>query len=202
MADWANSRILAWSLSVAGSPNAAKIHTFTSPAELRALYDLAAGCPPNATVLEVGSYVGASTCFIGAGLSHGGGGVIYCLDTWQNETMPGGIRDTLAEFCANTTAYASAIKIVQKRSDEVTPADLPGPVDLAFVDADHSYDAVKADFAIVARILAPRGVVALHDVAAYQGVSRVTGEALATGAWCIGGAVENLIWLHRKDWQQ
>lgn len=37
------------------------------------------------------------------------------------------------------------------------------PVDLVFIDADHSYEAAKKDFLASLKLLAPNGVILLHD---------------------------------------
>ena len=50
-------------LQEAGIPNATKIFTYTSPNELQQLYKLAAQCPPQSVALEIGSHLGASSCY-------------------------------------------------------------------------------------------------------------------------------------------
>jgi predicted O-methyltransferase YrrM len=39
-----------------------------------------------------------------------------------------------------------------------------GPVDLLFIDGDHSYDGVKSDFLDYSPLVRPGGIVALHDI--------------------------------------
>jgi len=70
----------------AGVPNAESISTFSSFADLSALYQLARECPAGAAALEIGSHLGASACVIAAGLCDVGGR-LYCVDTSQNETI-------------------------------------------------------------------------------------------------------------------
>ncbi len=38
------------------------------------------------------------------------------------------------------------------------------PIDLLFIDADHSYDAVKKDFEIWGKLVRPGGWIAFHDI--------------------------------------
>ena len=38
------------------------------------------------------------------------------------------------------------------------------PLDLLFIDGDHSYDGVRADFELYGRLVRPGGLIALHDV--------------------------------------
>jgi predicted O-methyltransferase YrrM len=195
-ADFLEAMRVERAMRVRGLAHASRIPSWTGPAELRALHDLAAAAPPNATVLEIGSYLGASSCYLAAGLAAGGGRLI-CVDTWNNETMPDGERDTFAEFTRNTRAVADRITTVRKRSDDLRDGDVPRPIHLAFIDGDHGYDAVRRDFDIVTSWLAPGGVIAFHDFgdANFIGVTRVVGEALASGSWVQRGFVRTLAWI-------
>ena len=179
-----------------GLGHARSIASWTGPTELRALYELATAVPPNGAVLEIGSYLGASSCYLAAGLAERGGR-LFCVDTWRNETMPDGERDTFAEFTANVRPVADRITTIRKRSEDLATADVPVPIHLAFIDGDHDYDAVRCDFEIVARMIAPRGVIAFHDFGdpQFPGVTRVVGEALASGRWIQRGFVRTLVWL-------
>ena len=177
-----------------GLAGAYKIPTFTVREELEALFELAHECRPDARVLEIGSYLGASTCFLAAGL-RGTSASIVCVDTWQNQTMPGGIRDTFAVFEENVKAVRHKLTLVRKSSGDVTPGELERQFDLVFLDGDHSYKQTRADFELVSNLVAPSGVLAFHDSLFYEGVSRVIGEALASVKWQIGGIVRNLFWL-------
>jgi predicted O-methyltransferase YrrM len=179
-----------------GLTGAYKISSFTVREELEMLFELAHECSPDARVLEIGSYLGASTCFFAAGL-RGTRAEIVCIDTWRNQTMPDGIQDTLAEFEQNLKPVRSQLTLIRKFSSEVTAHELGGPFDLVFLDGDHSYKQTRADFELVSDLVAPDGVLAFHDSLFFEGVSRVIGEALASAKWQIGGMVRNLAWLKR-----
>jgi predicted O-methyltransferase YrrM len=166
-----------------------------SPAELNCLYQLAAGLTGSAVLLEIGSYLGASSRFLAAGMP--ADGRLYCVDTWNNETMPEGPRETLPEFQKNTAPFADRIFIVRKNSKDLAAEDLALPLDLVFIDGDHSYEAVKRDFDKVAPWLGDGKILAFHDCTYFEGVSRVVGEAMATGGWQIGGNVDSLVWLRK-----
>lgn len=183
-------------LRYAGVGHALSVPTYTTRSELFALYLLAARCPVGATALELGSYLGASTCIIAAGLAQVGGHLV-CVDTWNNETMPEGERDTLAEFLRNTRAVSRMITVLRMRTSDLTRAHVPNDLRLVFIDADHEYLSVKGDFERIAPWVAEGGVVAFHDCRAFVGVSRVIGEALATGDWWVDGHVNNLLWIRR-----
>lgn len=179
-----------------GLSGATQIPTFTTRDELEALYHLAAQCDPKARVLEVGSYLGASTCYIAAGLPDKQSTII-CIDTWQNQTMPDGIRDTFAQFETNLKSVKDQLTLIRKPSSEVKSREIPGPFDLVFLDGDHSYRQTKSDYELVKDLVAKNGILAFHDSLFFEGVSRVIGEALASAQWQIGGTVGNLFWLTR-----
>jgi len=182
-----------------GLAELADVPRYTTPRELDALLTLASRCRPGANVLEIGSYVGVSSCHLAAGLLRRGGR-LFCVDTWNNETMPEGPRDTYADFLNNTRRFAGTIRPLRMRSAELLAAHLQLPLDLVFIDGDHSYEAVRADFERVAPWLAPQGLIALHDVTTYPGVSRLVGELLAGGQWALAGQVDSLVWLRRPRW--
>jgi len=186
-----------FNLRAAGFRNVAAIKTFTTPQELRALYTLAMLAPPGARALEIGSYLGASTCYLGAGLARRGG-TLVCVDTWQNQTMPDGERDTFSEFQANTAPVRERLTLIRKPTQDLVSAELGGPFHLAFIDGDHSYDAVRRDFELVSPCLTANGILAFHDVLYHAGVTRLVGELMASCSWLPMGLVNNLIWLRRS----
>ncbi len=195
----AEKKAVSRSLAATNVTHASSIETYTKPSELEALYHLALYSKHGANALEIGSYTGASACYIAAGLAHVNGH-LFCLDTWQNETMPEGERDTFAEFCKNTEGVKQYITPLRKHSLEIQQEDVVLPLDLVFIDGDHSYQAAKSDFEKVAPWVALNGVIAFHDCVAFKGVSQVIGEALSSGEWAIGGYIDNLMWIRRVNW--
>ncbi len=181
-------------LKAAGVANADTIPTYTTKRELHALYLLATSCPTGAVALEIGSYLGISCCYLAAGLMRVEGDLI-CVDTWQNETMPEGVQDTFAMFKNNIAAVEHLVTPIQKRSEELTDANISQPLHLVFLDGDHSYKAVNGDFHKVAPHIVEDGMLAFHDAISFSGVSRTIGEALGSGEWQLAGLVDNLVWL-------
>jgi len=192
----ARRRIVNEYLARSGLSHASAIHTFTKQDELETLLNLALALPNGARVLEIGSYLGAASCHLAAGLFDRKG-TIYCVDTWNNETMPDGTRDTFTEFSRNVAPVANMIRMIRKPSAELASDELETPLDLIFLDGDHSYEAARTDFGIASPLLAEDGVLALHDTWFYPGVSRLLGEALASGRWRLSGHTNNLSWIRR-----
>jgi predicted O-methyltransferase YrrM len=183
-------------LRKAGVPNAWRISSFTSRGELIALYKLAKSCPENALVIEIGSYLGKSSCYLVAGLK-GKHGHLICVDTWENETMPEGNRDTFEEFKRNTQGASERITCLRKRSGELRIDDVPRKAALIFIDGDHSYEAVRRDVEVADSLLTDDGIVAFHDSTMFEGVSAVIGEMLVNRRWMLAGIHESLCWMTR-----
>lgn len=147
-------------------------------------------------VLEIGSYLGASAACFGAAMAKSGThGKVYCVDTWGNETMPEGLRDTFDEFCRNTSAYADFIVPMRGRSTDVAAAVKAQTefVDLLFIDGDHSYEAVLADWHAYRGLLREGSAIVFHDWGWAEGVQRVIAEE-AAGVVQRQGALPNMWW--------
>jgi predicted O-methyltransferase YrrM len=136
-----------------------------------------AQAPGLRNIVEIGSYLGASAAAFGAGLARSANAdaKIYCVDTWNNDSMSEGQRDTMALFLRNTATYRHTIVTVRGWSTEVfdTIAAGAGRIDLLFIDGDHSYEGCLADWKAYAPLLAPAARVAFHDVGWAEGVRKV-----------------------------
>lgn len=175
------------------------IPTHMTKGELNTLFNLTMASHQPRSVLEIGSYLGASSCYIATALSLLGTGKLYCVDTWQNQTMPEGERDTFSEFSHNTKSIANHIIPIRKNSFELVKTDINCQLSLVFIDGDHSYCGVKHDFEKVSPWIIEGGTLAFHDCIHFEGVSRVIGEALATGNWQFIGHIDNLLWLRKIE---
>lgn len=140
--------------------------------ERLALYRLAGGAT---AIAEIGAYIGASACCFGAALLRSGAGRVICIDTWNNDAMTEGRRDTWQEFLDNTRRFSAFIVPVRGFSTEVIEqvANLTSEIDLLFIDGDHSYDGVKADWECYKALLRAGSTVIFHDYGWAEGVKRV-----------------------------
>ena len=113
---------------------------------------------------EICSYIGASSCFIAAGIKDSGkSGRLFCIDTWQNDAMTEGKRDTLSEFNINTSVYNEFITPLQNNS--VTAAKgFKHKLDFLFIDGDHSIEGVRADMDAWNCLLKEDSILIFHDV--------------------------------------
>lgn len=178
---------------------AARIPTYSLPKELAALHALAMACPPGGRAMEIGSYLGASACYLAAGIQHRRG-LLFCVDGWDNATMAEGERDTLAEFERNTAFLSDVIRPVVRKSEDLSLEDVGGELlDLVFIDGDHSHAAARRDRLTVEPWIADDGLLAFHDFRseAFPGVTQAVDEILAEGVWRLEGVTERLCWLRR-----
>lgn len=128
------------------------------------LYGLTRSIKPGVCV-EIGSARGKSACFVGTALKQNGGGKLYAIDphtrTGWNDTDS---VDTLPVLQRNLRAagVADVVEIVQKTSQEAA-SSWKLPIDLLFIDGDHSYDGVKRDWELFSPFVSQFGIVVFHD---------------------------------------
>lgn len=109
-------------------------------------------------VVEIGSFLGRSANF----LMEGNPKHLYCIDTWQNDTMTEGKRDTFAIFQKNMARWDGRYTAIRKDS-RVAGREWVEPIDLLWIDGDHSYEGCLADLENFFPHLKPGGWVGLHD---------------------------------------
>lgn len=152
-----------------------KIFSHLTPEERVKLYELS---PTRLFILEIGSYIGASACCFGAAVKKSNSGKIFCIDTWTNDSMSEGNWDTYAEFIKNTAPFAKFIVPIRGLSTDVVEqvALQIKNLDLLFIDGDHSYEGVKADWEAYKHFLKSGSIVIFHDWGWAEGVKRVIEE--------------------------
>jgi predicted O-methyltransferase YrrM len=148
--------------------------------------------------VEVGSWMGASTCFLAGGLK-GPGAKIFAVDNFQGLSTCGedaawynrhferlGAKSTLEIFQANFAALGFTPRAEPVVSDSLAAAQSlaakRGTIDLIFIDGDHSYEACKADIVAWAPYVKRGGVMAFHDFGSRaEGVTRAIFEEIRSG---------------------
>jgi predicted O-methyltransferase YrrM len=174
------------------------------------LFQLASDAPVDAQVVEVGSWMGASTCFLAAGLK-GTGAKVYAVDNFQGLSTCGedaawynrhfqklGAQSTLDIFKGNFTALGLSARAAPVVSDSLAAAQSlaakRGTIDLIFIDGDHSYEACKADIAAWAPLVKRGGVIAFHDFGSRaSGVTQAIFEAIKVGRFAEIVGVANTV---------
>lgn len=134
---------------------------YLHPLEGRFLYWLAGRVPRGGTVVEIGSFTGKSSCFLASGLA--AGARLACIDTWRNDAMPYDAPvDVMDSFLENTDPFRDRIDPLRGTSVGVART-WDRPIDLLFIDGDHSYEGCSADIATWLPFLRWDGSIAFHD---------------------------------------
>jgi predicted O-methyltransferase YrrM len=141
------------------------------------LYETVKKLNRGSSIVEIGSYLGASSCFLAAAAEEMGCRV-HCIDTWQNEGMTEGPRDTFSAFSCNTGAYRESIVPLRMKSEEAISV-LEEVPEMLFIDGDHSYEGVSTDLRAWLPKLRNGAWLLLHDSGWAEGVQRAIREMVA-----------------------
>jgi len=117
--------------------------------------------------VEIGSAAGQSACYVGLALKQMGQGRLYAIDphtvtAWNDpravdsfEMMQGNLRMFKVE---------DYVEIIRDYSQNAAK-NWTLPIDLLFIDGDHTYEGVKHDWEAFSPHVKPFGVVVFHDTA-------------------------------------
>lgn len=139
-------------------------------------------------VANVGTFTGSSAAIIAnAARMHDSAASIYCVDTWRGSSAGDRIneiystQDVLAAFHRNFATHplghGSRLMPIRSTSLDAAQSTLcDRAFDLVFIDADHSYEAVKADIAAWEPKVREGGILCFHDYGVFPGVTRALNE--------------------------
>ena len=152
---------------------------FLDPDEGCCLYEIACEASRVGPCLEIGSYCGLSTLYLGAGC-RSNNGILFAVDHHRGseEHQPGEeyfdpeLMDSktgqVDSFCffRNTMERAelggTVVPIVS--SSAVTARMWRTPLSLVFIDGGHAYETVETDFSSWSPFIIPGGYLLIHDI--------------------------------------
>ena len=157
------------------------------------LFDLARQIPVGGIIVEVGSWLGASTCFLAAGASLRNS-VVVAVDPWTNRLMQSDSRpDVYLEFLINTNPLKNWIipfRGLSLEAAEQWPESKA--IDLFFLDGDHK--AVEEDIGAWFPKMRSGGAVAFHDYGTKEWVRSVVDELVPPVQIEEGHVVKSTYW--------
>jgi predicted O-methyltransferase YrrM len=108
--------------------------------------------------VEIGTFMGVTAVQMAQAMP--ADATLYCIDPY-----PGG-GESLLKIAMRQIARAGASSKVRLIRSDSTGAisKLPAQVDFFFVDGDHSYEGLAADWTVLKQLLKPGGIAAFHDV--------------------------------------
>jgi MMP 1-O-methyltransferase len=152
---------------------------FLHDAEGLRLYELARDHARLGPIVEVGSYCGKSSVYLGDG-AKAGGGTLVCLDHHRGseEHQPGegfhdpelfdaavGRMDSLPAL--RRTIHDAGLEdsvILMVATSPAAARVWSTPLAMVFIDGGHSFEAAENDYASWAHKVAPGGILAIHDL--------------------------------------
>jgi predicted O-methyltransferase YrrM len=161
--------------------------------EIELLLERAAAVTALQGMVEIGNYRGRSTVALALGARRGSGAPLYSIDPHHPFVGPRGGRfgpeDQAALYANLTRAGVGAQVHVVALESRAVAASWSGPaLGLLFIDGDHRYDAVRADFTAWRPHLSP-GAAVLFDDCDFADVARCVRECVANGELLARGVV-------------
>jgi predicted O-methyltransferase YrrM len=144
-----------------------KVDGWLTDKEGELLYNFAKRCTGKGVIVEIGSWKGKSTIWLGKGSKKGSQVKIYAVDphigsTEHNEEY--GKVWTFDEFQKNIkNAKVDDIVIPIVETSKEAAEKIDGPVELVFIDGAHEYSLVELDFRSWFPKMIDGGIMAFHD---------------------------------------
>jgi hypothetical protein len=146
--------------------------------------------PEGGTFVELGCFKGKSTSFIGVEIHKQQRAIeFFSFDSFEGATNSTDKNEVKAyngilniqETCRkNIEPIGNKVRVIKSLSHEAADLFDDGSVDCIFIDAGHSYEAVKADIEAWLPKMKPNGIMAGHDYNAWEGVNKAVTEIFGT----------------------
>jgi predicted O-methyltransferase YrrM len=166
-----------------------------NPAEGYALMQLAAHGAGTGEIVEIGSFMGLSTCWLALGAKSGGREPVTAVDHFKgSKEHQAGRRHECAVLVEQGSTYPRFLENIERAGvkDQVRPVVATSeeaakswdrPIRLLFIDGDHRYESTRRDFELWSRFVVEGGYIAFHDVDTWPGVTRFYHELVEQGGF-------------------
>ncbi len=173
----------------------AGIEGWLTDREVGFLFRMAHRCPPNAAILEIGSFKGKSTVCLAKGSQAGSQVKVYAVDPHvgsieQSMWLEG--RSSFEEFKGNIArAGVDELVVPIVKTSRLAAEGWEKPIGFLWIDGDHSYKGATLDFDLFSRWVVEGGTVAFHD--ATQGdLPRVVCQAFRRRGFSNIGLIDSI----------
>lgn len=173
--------------------------------ESRFLYEAAAG---RRVIVEIGSYRGKSCAMLALGSASDDAmraGHVTAIDPHLSSAGAGTTNyNAEDERVFNETmqrlGVAERVTHIVKTSHDARAGWPDTPIDLLWIDGDHSYEGCSTDLADWSGLVKPGGVLACHDYGHREGVRRAWAEHIGAHPerWEPARSVRSIAWTIRK----
>ena len=164
--------------------------------------ELLEATPEEGIFVELGAYKGKSTSFIVTEIINRNRNIkYYTVDSFEGHTDSNdnkeveaykGISDIEIDFDSNTKHLDGKFQKIKSLSHESANLFEDNSVDICFIDAGHSYEAVKKDIESWLPKIKKGGIMAGHDYWAWLGVRKAVIDAF----WDVD-KIENDCWFKK-----
>ena len=138
---------------------------------------------PDGTLVELGAWKGRSSAFLVVEARNKSPNIkIHIVDTWlgsgeHTARMTDGLYE---KFISNMSPLNGHYQAHRMTTDEAAQLFEDGSLDAVFIDADHTYDAVKKDIANWMPKIRKGGILAGHDyIHTWPGVIQAVNESIS-----------------------
>ena len=165
--------------------------------ELNALFEAAKNIPREEGLLEIGSHYGATMICIGAA-TRKTKNLLYAVDTWKNETMPEGSKDTFAIFKKNCKHLEKRLTPLRINSKSLTKKTICSKLGLIFIDGNHAYEYFSKDLDYALNNISSSGTVICHDFCReHPGVLKKIAEEIIKKTITVESCVHHLLFIRK-----
>jgi predicted O-methyltransferase YrrM len=144
---------------------------------------LVANCRDDGKIVELGAWKGRSSAFLVVEAYNKSPNIkIHIVDTWGGNPYDGSkdqSTDAYSIFTSNMSQLNGHYKAHRMTTNEAVKIFEDGSLDAVFIDADHSYEAVKLDIMNWMPKVRKDGILAGHDyVHSWPGVIKAVDELI------------------------
>jgi len=146
------------------------------------VYNLAKNCTGKGVIVEIGSWKGKSTIWLGKGSKSGNEVPIYAIDphTGSSEHQKENKKIwTFEEFKKNIkNANVDDIITPIVKTSKDAAQNFDKPVEFIFIDGEHEHNFVKLDFDLWFPKVIDGGIMAFHDTTRFSGPKEVVRDLM------------------------